>query len=775
MPSQKQHNNDKVFSVQKKSKNSKNKRSRNILASIALLLVVTAAVLSVGGLFLLRSVSKSLPTSSQILAHEPSLATIIYDRNGKIVTRLFEEDRTWVKFDRISPWMIKAILAAEDDQFYDHRGIKITAIIRAGLVDILHLGAKQGGSTITQQLARNLFLTNEKTIIRKIKEAVLAMRIEKIYSKDQLLEMYLNTIYMGHGAYGIDSAAKIYFGKHPSELNITESATIAGLVAAPEAYTPFRNPDRAKRRKEYVLRRMLDLDWISKADYDNSIEEALKLAEREPRNSTLFLKDAPHFVSHILFKQLLPSYGTEQVYRGGLRIHTTIDIDLQKKAEELIAGMKHEGALVALNPNTGEILALVGGRDFDNSKFNRATQAFRQPGSSFKPFVYAAALEQGYRAVDHMLDAPLHFPNGWRPGNYSAQFAGEVTMLDALARSLNTVAVRLAQIDGVGQIINLARRVGITTPHMPEDLSIALGTPSVTPLEMGVAYSAFANNGYKVEPYGVKEIQSRNGDSLEQSGPQLTSAISPATAVSLRSMLVQAATWGTGARAKIPGYETFGKTGTTNDWTDAWFVGGIPGLVVVVYVGNDNHKPLGGRQTGTVAAVPIWHEFVKFATTKLSFPKTFTIPPDAGMVSVTVCRFTGFLATGNCKTADILIPSDQAPATKCPWHGGGVMEAREDENAPQLLLAPIDDEATRLKYAMTLGDVTLVDSGGGTAANTAPAIDNTAAVQVLKTPDRERAVVPAAREQEPYKIDYSNPKEVEKAYQDLLRQYKLID
>lgn len=775
MPSKKQYN-DTNFSVQKKSKNSKNKRSRNVIESVFLFLVVTAALLSVGGLVLLRNVAGSLPTSSQILAHEPSLATVIYDRNEKIVTRLFEEDRTWVKFDRISPWMIKAILAAEDDEFYDHRGIKVSSIIRAGLVDLLHLGAKQGGSTITQQLARNLFLTNEKTIIRKVKEAVLAMRIEKIYSKDQLLEMYLNTIYMGHGAYGIDSAAKIYFGKHPGELNITESATIAGLIAAPEAYTPFRNPDRAKTRKEYVLRRMLDLDWISKADYDNSIAETLKLADREPRSSTLFLKDAPHFVSHILFKQLLPTYGTEQVYRGGLRIYTTIDFDLQKKAEELIAGMKHEGALVALNPNTGEILALVGGRDFDSSKFNRATQAFRQPGSSFKPFIYAAALEQGYRAVDHILDAPLRFPNGWQPGNYSGQFAGEVTILDALARSLNTVAVRMAQIDGVGKIINLSRRVGITTPHMPEDLSIALGTPSVTPLEMCVAYSAFANNGYRVEPYGVREVHSRNGDSLEQSGPQLSGVISPATAVTLRSMLVQAATWGTGAKARIPGHETFGKTGTTNDWTDAWFVGGVPELVVVVYVGNDNHKPLGGRQTGTVAAIPIWHEFVKFASTKLNLPKTFVIPPDAGLEAITVCRFTGFLAAANCQTADILIPSDQAPAAKCPWHGGEIQEARSDGNAPQLLLAPIDDEATRKKYAKTLGGITLAGgSSGGADANHDLTFDNTVAVPVRKTPGKEPAMVPSAREVEPYKIDYSNPTEVEKAYQDLLRQYKLVN
>lgn len=744
-----------------------------------LILFIAVAACSLGALVLLKNVAKSLPTSDQVLAHEPSLATVIYDRNQKVVTHLFKENRTWVKFDKISPWVVKAILAAEDSDFYEHSGIKVTSIIRAGFVDVLNLGAKQGGSTITQQLARNLFLTNEKTIIRKLKEAILAVRIEKIYSKDQLLEMYLNTIYMGHGAYGIDSAAKTYFGKHASELDITESAVIAGIVAAPEAYTPFRNPERTKIRKDYVLGRMLDLDWISKADYDKSVAEMPKLVERQPRNSTLFLKDAPHFVSHILFKQLLPTYGTDNVYRGGLRIYTTIDIELQKKAEELIAGMKHEGALVALNPNTGEILALVGGRDFDNSKFNRATQAFRQPGSAFKPFVYATALEQGYRPVDHVLDAPLHFPNGWAPGNYARnQFAGEITLLDSLARSLNTSTVRLAQIDGVGRIINLARRVGISTQHMPEDLSIALGTPSVTPLEMAVAYSAFANNGYKVEPYGVKEIQARNGDSLEQSGPQLTSAISPATAVTMRSMLIQATTWGTGTRAKIPEYETFGKTGTTNDWTDAWFAGGIPGLVVVVYVGNDDHKPLGGKQTGTVAAIPIWHEFVKFAATKLNLRKGFVVPPDAGVESITVCRHTGFLAGSGCKTAAILVPSDQVPSSICPWHGGGsAAAARADGNAPQLLLAPIDDEMTRVKYAITLNERTNGEPARGigkTQSGLLSAQEPTTPVIVRKTSDKGTSAKVPTKEQS-YKIDYSNPKAVEKAYQDLLREYKLIN
>lgn len=767
MPFRKKEN-DLNFSVQKKT-GKKNKKSKSIYATIFLALCIVIAVFSIVFVLFLKNVTGSLPSSDEILAHEPSLATIVYDRKERVVTRLFEEDRTWVKFDKISPWMIKAILAAEDGDFYEHTGFKVTSIIRAVLVDTFHMGKKQGGSTITQQLARNLFLSNEKTLTRKVKELVLAMRMERIYSKDQLLEMYLNTIYMGHGTYGVDSAAKIYFGKQPDELNISEAAVLVGLVAAPEAYTPFRNPDRAKTRKEYVLRRMLDNDWISKADYDKSIAEEPKLAKKESRSSSIFLKDAPHFVSHVLFKQLFPKYGTSQVYRGGLRIYSTIDIDLQKKAEELVAGMKHEGALVALDPNTGEILALVGGRDFDSSKFNRATQAFRQPGSSFKPFVYATALEEGYRPVDHVIDAPLHFSNGWQPNNYSGKFVGAVTLTDALARSLNTVSVRLAQIDGVAKIIGLARRLGITTPHVPEDLSIALGTPSVTPLEMAVAYSAFANNGYRIEPYGIKEVRSRSGDSLEQSGPQLSNAISPAIAVTLRSMLVQAATWGTGASARIPDYETFGKTGTTNDWTDAWFVGGIPGLVVVVYVGNDNHKPLGGRQTGTIAAIPIWHQFVKFAITKLDLPKSFVIPPDADVESVKICRHTGFLAASGCQVANILIPLGQAPSSVCPWHGGSVREAMADNNAPQLLLAPIDDEMTRAKYAMSLGSNYTDTSPAEPVAKPAET-----PIPARKTPDKEPTKVPD-KETVPYKKDYSDPKEVEKAYQDLLRQYKLIN
>lgn len=757
-----QQKKDKDFSLHKKKKK---KRSRigTFLSTFLLIIVIACASVAVYTVFFLKDISKTLPSTEEILAHEPSLATMIYDRNEKLITRLFEEDRTWVKLENISPWMVKAILAAEDGEFYEHSGIRITSIIRAGLVDLTHRGARQGGSTITQQLARNLFLSKEKTITRKAKEAILAMRLEKIYSKDQILEMYLNTIYMGHGTYGIDSASKTYFGKAPIDLDVAESAILAGLVAAPETYTPYRNKERSQARKEYVLRRMLEHNWISNADYEASIAEDPPLMERQPRSSSIFLKDAPHFISHVLFRNLLPAYGAEQVYRGGLRIYTTLDVDLQKKAEELISQMKHEGALIALDPNTGEILALVGGRDFDNSKFNRATQAYRQPGSAFKPIVYATAMEQGYRPVDHVLDAPLLFPNGWAPGNYAKEFAGEVTLVEALARSLNTVAVRLAQVDGVRRIVDLARRVGITTQYLPEDLSLALGTPSVTPLEMGVAYSVFANNGYRIEPYGIKVVRSKTGTYLEQNGPKITPAIAPAVAVTMRSMLEQVAIWGTGAKARMSGYETFGKTGTTNDWTDAWFVGGVPGLVVVVYVGNDDHTPLGGKQTGTVAAVPVWKAFMDFAVTKLSLPKHFDPPADASVESIRICRHTGFLAASGCKTATITIPVGQAPTSECPWHGGSLLTAQADTNAPQLLLAPIDDEMTRQQYALAYHTPSLDHEQ-------TPHDDGLIVTQ--KQPEREPAKVPQ-KEADPYKGVAESKDDYEARFQDLLKQYNI--
>lgn len=774
------------FSLENKTEKKRRSFLSSFIASISFFILIIGAVAAVAMIFFLKDITTTLPTSQEILDHEPSLATTIYDRNGKVVTQLFQENRTWVKLSDISPWMVKAILAAEDDTFYEHSGIRPIAIARAVVVDFFHRGAKQGASTITQQLARNLFLTKEKTMIRKAKEAVLALRLERIYTKDQLLEMYLNTIYMGHGAYGIEAAAKSYFGKSPKQLTIDESAILAGLVAAPEKYSPFKNEKSSQTRKAYVMGRMLDLDWISKEDYDHFIDSNPRLNRRARQRSSLVLEEAPYFVSYILFKQLLPTYGTDKIYRGGLRVNTTIDLDLQKKAEQIVSKMGHEGALVALDPNTGEILALVGGRDFDRSKFNRATQAYRQPGSAFKPFVYTAALEQGYRAIDHILDAPLSFANGWAPGNYSSKrYDGEMTLFGALAKSVNTAAVRLAQIVGVSGITDVARRMGITTPYMPDDLSLALGTASVTPLELGSAYCVFANNGYKIQPYAIKEIQSRGGESLEQTGPNLTNAISPTTAVTMRSMLEQVTGWGTGAKAKMAQYETFGKTGTTNDWTDAWFAGGIPGLVVVVYVGNDNHKPLGGKATGTIAALPVWKEFVDYAVTKLNLPQTFSIPDDAEVEAVSVCKKSGFLATAGCPATTILLPAGHAPTTGCPFHGASVAAAKSDENAPQFLIAPIDDDMTSRRYAMRSDSSA---SRGGTDSSAPAPADTTETAPQEQQPQQDAIPIPqkkpaskgpvklpSASQSAPYKTDHSQQSEMDKKYNDLLRKYKIIE
>ncbi len=756
--------------------NNNDKKADSLLKKLVPVALIFAAVCFVLLTVTVVLVAHKLPSSQEILAHKPSLATVIYDRNGQEITKLFQENRSWVKLDSISPWMVKAILAAEDDKFYEHSGIRPLSILRAATIDLVFRGAHQGGSTITQQLARNLFLTKEKTIIRKIKEAVVALRLEKIYSKDQLLEMYLNTIYMGRGAYGIDSAAKSYYGKHAGELNIAESAILAGLVAAPERYSPFKNKDYSDTRKQYVLRRMLDLDWISKDDCDKALTEQPKLSKKKNNSTGFYIPDAPYFVSYLLFKHLLPTYGADQVYRGGLKVYTTIDIKVQQKAEDLVSKMPHEGALVALDPATGEILAMVGGRDYATSKFNRATQAYRQPGSSFKPFVYAAAIEAGYRSVDHLLDAPLKFENGWSPSNYSKnKYNGEITFMTGIAKSLNTVAVRLCQIVGVNSVIDFATRVGISPKYLPEDLSISLGSASVTPLEMCAAYSAFANNGNRVEPYGIKEIENNIGEILEQNTAVVKNAISPTTAVLVRSLLQQVMGWGTGAGANVAGYQSFGKTGTTNDWTDAWFAGGTPGIVAVVYTGNDNHKPLGGHATGTTAAAPVWKAFMTFAVKQLKTPAAFATPSDAAVEAKVVCTQTGFLATDGCKSTTIMLPAGNAPQTYCPMHGGSTTSARSDKNAPQLILAPVDSEEARYRYTSVPTEA--VQDDETYHENNTPQEVNTAVepqeevVQSVKKGSNEK--IPDEKSLNMQEKSKHEELELNRQYEELLKKYNL--
>ncbi|MDR3331666.1 MAG: PBP1A family penicillin-binding protein [Synergistaceae bacterium] len=721
---------------------------------ILFILIGVAAFTSVLGVIMLQDITADLPPLEEI---KPSLTSIVYDRKGRIIARLFEENRTWADINTISPWAVKAILAAEDSEFYEHQGIRIKAIVRALLSDLRTGAARQGGSTITQQLARNLFLSRERTLQRKASEAIIAIRMEKIYTKDQILEMYMNMAYFGHGAYGISAASQNYFGKSAGDLTLPEATMLAGLLPAPNAYTPIRHPDRAKTRQNYVLSRMIETGMISEEERTQTQNAKLTYIRSEDSRVAFVMEDAPHFVSHVLFRHLLPKYGRDLIYRGGLRIHTTIDMDLQRHAESVISKLKFEGALVTLDPNTGEILAMVGGRNFDESKFNRATQAYRQPGSAFKPIVYATAIESGYRPVDRMLDAPLHFANGWSPKNSDGKNKGETVLAEALAMSINTIAVRMAQVVGVNSIREQAKKMGITTPYLPEDLSVALGSSSLTPIEMATAFSVFANNGQRIDPFAVKEILDNNGNVIEQNGPLLTEALSPETAVTMRSMLMQAVSWGTGTRANMnkEGYQVFGKTGTTNDWTDVWFVGGVPDMVTVVYVGNDNHKTLGRAFGGTVAA-PAWKEYMDEAVKIMNTPKQFTVPSGIGVQSVTVCRTTGYLATKSCpKAINLMMAVGQAPESSCPLHGGNYLDARNDPNAPLLLLTT-DDRSIQAQYQI----VWKPDDEEITQ-------DQQTQVQI------QNDTPPPAPDISPYLYDPTPASALENRYQELLRQYNI--
>ncbi|WP_416340850.1 transglycosylase domain-containing protein [Thermanaerovibrio acidaminovorans] len=740
---------------------------KTLLSILLLTLLLTAAAASVGLTMFLKEVSADLPTTEEILSKQPSQATSILDRNGKLIAKLFQEDRTIVPLEKVSPWFIKSVLAAEDSDFYEHQGVSPTAILRAVLVDLIHRGARQGGSTITQQLSRNMFLSHEKRLSRKIKEAVLSLRLERVYTKDQILEMYVNTIYMGHGTYGIGSASQFYFGKSPSDLTLAEASTLAGLIAAPEYYSPIKNPTASKTRQRYVLGRMLELGWITAEQHREALSDHLSLKGKARRSR--ISSEAPYFVAYILFKNLLPTYGTDRVYRGGLTVHTTLDLDVQRAAERAFSKLKYEGALVALDPDTGEILAMVGGHDFERSKFNRVVQAFRQPGSAFKPIVYAAALESGYRGVDHLLDAPLNFPNGWSPKNYDGGYDGEVSMVDAVVRSLNTPVVRLAQIIGVKSVIDTARSMGITSPHLPNDLSIALGSTSVTPLEMAASFATFANGGYRISPFAIREVRTPAGDVLERNGPQLERGISPETAIEMRTLLEQVTIFGTGRPAAVPGYQTFGKTGTTNDWGDAWFVGGIPGLVAVVYAGNDDHRSLGAKATGGRIAAPVWRDFIEGVLKVRKLPQRFQIPSDVNVEFVRVCVKTGFLTAPGCKGAYIALKSGEAPTAQCPLHGGGVAAARSDPNGPQLILSPMDDDTTVGRYAMRYGAAQEQPrQGTSTEAPASP----------LSKPQKPAAAPPAPAPNpsfNPYRADPSPSNEVEKKYQQLLKKYNIDD
>jgi penicillin-binding protein 1A len=574
------------------------------------------------------------PPIETVQDYRPSTTSKIYDRNNRLVGDIYIENRTIVPYATIPRHVVQAFVAAEDAHFFEHRGIDPSGILRAGIKNLLKGRIAQGGSTITQQTVKNLFLTPERSVKRKLKEIILAWRIERKMTKEEILFLYLNQIYLGDGAYGVEAASRSYFGKGVSALTVAEGAMLAGLARAPSLYSPRTNPEQAKARQRYVLRRTVEVGFLTQDEADRAFEAKLVLVP-----PSTFRSKAAYFVESVRL-YIQEKYGTEALYRDAMRIYTTIDGDLQEAAHDaLVEGIARtqernrteglQGAILCLDPHTGGIIAMVGGVDFARSQFNRALQARRQPGSAFKPFVYAAALDRGKTLISMADDSPVAFDLSetelWKPRNYDGTFLGPIPLLTALAQSRNLATIRLLDEIGIGAALQTARALGIESP-LERNLSIALGSSGVTLLEMSAAYAAFANGGEKPAPFFIREVRDGKGNVLESNAPATQRALSPETAFLTVRLMQEAVRNGTARSARGLGQHLAGKTGTTNENTDAWFIGFSRDLLAGVWVGFDAPKPIGGREAASSVALPIWIQFMKQALQR--FPeREFSVPP----------------------------------------------------------------------------------------------------------------------------------------------------
>ncbi len=692
------------------------------------LLASVASIVLVAGLSLLAffiQLDRSLPSTQSLKNYHPPLVTRVYASDGSLQGEFYTERRYVVPLSDLPPHLINAFLASEDVRFYEHGGVDFPGVIRALLKNIQAGEIVQGGSTITQQVVKSLLLTPERTWIRKMKEAILAYRIDQTLSKDEILFLYLNQIYFGSGAYGVEAAARTYFDKSAHDLNLAEAALLAGLPKAPSRYSPTHNLPAARERQRYVLQRMLESGLATSGDVQKAQADPLKLAS--PRHWTL--KDMDYFTEEVR-RQLESRYGKDGLYKEGMTVYTTLDPKAQSIGEKVldqglreldkrhrryrglhanvpkeewdrtvkvlserngslapdkIAGalvmhydaktktcLLHlgsaygklppsgwewtkfsssragkmfrvgdiirvrldrkeeesswsavleqdpgmEGALMAMVPDTGQVLCMVGGRDFEKSQFNRCTQAIRQPGSSFKPIIYAAALDRGYTEASILVDSPFvrddHSLRGpWKPSNYDHQFWGPITLRKALVNSRNVVTVKLLDEIGTSYVISFARRLGISSQLTPT-LSLALGASGVTLSELLTAYTPFANLGERADPYLIEKVYDRKGNLMEEHQPRREKVISPQTAYIMTHILQGVVEEGTGKKAKELGRPAAGKTGTTNELKDAWFVGYTPDLIAGVWIGYDDHNlSLGKGETGGRAACPIWLYFMQ--------------------------------------------------------------------------------------------------------------------------------------------------------------------
>ena len=673
--------------------------------------------------------SKNLPSLEQLENYDPDLVTRIYSSDGKVLNELFVQKRVFIELDRIPEHMQYAVVASEDRRFFDHWGLSMRSIARAIMVNTLSLSYRQGFSTLTQQLARNLYKSVgfEDSILRKVKEMITAIQIERTYTKEEILEMYLNTVHFGHGTYGVEAATKRFFGKESKYLTIDESALLVGLLPAPASYSPIHHPERAFKRRNTVLRLMRDQGFINRGEFDENRARTLETVLEVPKRGS-----APYFTEYV--RRLLEKEDTElgiNIYRDGLKIYTTLDSKLQSAAEKAVLStvrdnqarlnkrlykdreefenlayltiypedtlkmmLAGEGqlykdlrdkllvqcAFVALDPNTGGILAMVGGRPDYHDQYNRAVQARRQPGSVFKPFVYTTALDNGYSVTEQLLNQPvvLNIQNmdgtwvKWKPQNYDGSTGGLTTFREGLRKSMNLISVRMVQQDiaPAEQVKQTAKRMGINTDIRAVD-AIALGTSEVLPIEIVSAYSALANKGVYSKPFAITKIEDRYGNIIKEYYPERKEVLSEETAYLMTSLMQTVMDRGTGGSARWKykfNRPAAGKTGTTQGWSDAWFVGFTPQIAAGGWFGVDDFKvPLGPGQDGSKAALPAWAKFMKAAHDTLELPlEKFEKP--SGIIDKKVCTVTKKLPLPVCPIEQEIFKDGTEPTQNCKVH-----------------------------------------------------------------------------------------------------------
>lgn len=717
-------------------KNRSNKvRGKIWIALIYLILFCIVLAASSGGWFLYR-LYQSLPTLSQMQNIEQKLVSKVLGKDGTLIHEFSIERRFWVSIDKIPQDLQNALIAIEDRRFYKHWGIDLRRIIGAVLVNVVRGGYAQGASTITQQLARNVYLTADASMIRKLREALTAIQLESCYTKREILELYLNQVYLGAGVYGVEAASERYFSKHVSELNLNECTMLAGLIQTPEKYRPDRqaNLNRMTKRRNEVIKAMRAMKFIDATAAKALMNEPLSV------NPKKAVASVGSYFTEMVRKYIADKYGDDLLYNGGLTIYTTLDpvaqdsaehalqeqiISLQKRLNRIFLDStnahekigisrqqflqnfdsiyalhedefskypdsvklrKAQMSVLALDVNTGAIRVMIGGRDFTESKFNRALYARRQPGSAFKPFVYTAAMENGFTPATVVLDQPITLmtPEGeWRPENYDKSFYGPIPIRSALAKSINLVAIQVLNKVGVNVVIEYARRMGLKHTLNPVP-SLAIGACEATCIELTSAYAIFANGGIWKKPYSIEKIVDRNGRVLESHVPEEREVLSAQTAFLMCSLLRSVVCCGTGA--SIPGLgfnrPAGGKTGTTNDYSDAWFVGFTPQIACGVWAGVDERRSLGRGVTGTLAAIPTW------VKTMIPLHKGLPVkdfPRPVGIKTESVCKESHLKALPSCPKTEMEFFFSETELDSCDIHGSS---RRRDENMIKLFSGP---------------------------------------------------------------------------------------